>query len=138
VVITFHDITERVQSEEGLRRLATVVRDSNDAVTLQDRYGKIAAWNRGAERMYGYPEAEALKMNIRDTVPEARRKEALDVVKRIFAGEIIESFETQRTTKDGRILDVWLTATVLNDENGQPEYFATTERDITGRRQAGQ
>ena len=42
------DITGRKQAEEAnLRRMATVVRDSNDAITIQDFDGRITAWNRG-------------------------------------------------------------------------------------------
>jgi len=37
-------------------------------------------------------------------------------ISRLIAGEAISSFETQRVTKDGRILDVWLTVTKLMDE----------------------
>jgi two-component system CheB/CheR fusion protein len=52
-VITFVDITELKRSEEVLRRMAVVIKDSNDAITVQDLDGCILAWNRGAERMYG-------------------------------------------------------------------------------------
>ncbi|MGD0174811.1 MAG: ATP-binding protein, partial [Anaerolineales bacterium] len=41
-----------------------------------------------------------------------------------------------RVTKDGRILDVWLTTTLLTDEKGKPVAIATTERDITERKKA--
>ncbi len=84
--------------------------------------------------MYGYSEAEALKMNIRDIVPEDKREEALGLVTQIFRGERVEALETQRRIKDGHILDVWLTVTVLTDEAGQPTAVATTERDITERK----
>jgi PAS domain S-box-containing protein len=120
--------------EEALVRLAVIVRDSNDAITVQSFDGDIAAWNKGAERMYGFREEEALKMNIRDILPEDRREEALELSRRILDGETIDSFETQRLTKDGRILDVWLTATALKDEVGKPISIATTERDITQRK----
>ena len=56
---------ERKNEETKIRRLATVVRDSNDAITVQDFEGQIIVWNRGAELMYGYSEEEALQM-IRD------------------------------------------------------------------------
>ncbi|MBW1678339.1 MAG: PAS domain S-box protein [Deltaproteobacteria bacterium] len=121
---------------EALRRLVVVVRDSNDAITVQDFKGNITAWNRGAERMYGYRESEALKMNIRNIVPESNKKEALAFVDRISKGQRVDSFETQRLTKDRRVLDVWLTATALMDEAGKPIAVATTERDITERKQA--
>jgi len=37
---------------------------SNDAITLQDFEGKFLNWNRGAEKIYGYTEKEALNMNM--------------------------------------------------------------------------
>ena len=68
---------EALREAEALRRLAVVVRDAHDAITVQDLEGRILAWNPGAERMYGWSEAEALAMNIRDLIPEGLREEAL-------------------------------------------------------------
>ena len=45
-------------------------------------------------------------------------------------GKEVKSFRTKRETKDGRILDVWLTATKLVDEKGKTTEIATTERDL--------
>lgn len=125
------DITQRKLNEEELRRLATVVKDSNDAITVQDFDGNIIAWNHSAEKMYGWNEKEALKMNILNTVPESKREEMSSFIKGIQKGKFIESFETQRLTKDGRVLDVWLTITKLVDDMGNTVSVATTERDIT-------
>ena len=139
VVITFVDITQLKRTEEllrrreaDMRRLATVLIDSNDAVTVLDLEGKIKAWNKGAKNMYGYSENEALKMNIRDIVP-GDRQETLAFIKKVEEEEV-ESFETERITKDGRRLQVWLTVTKLVDENGKTVAVATTERDIPGRK----
>ena len=129
-------VNERLKSSD-IRRLAAVVIDSNDAITVQDLEGKISAWNRGAERMYGYTELEARAMNIQDTIPSAKRQEALEFIAAVAAlAPAAPSFETQRVTKDGRTLDVWLTVTVLVDEAGKPVGIATTERDITERKRA--
>ena len=130
-VITFVEITE-VKRLQDLSRLAVVVRDSNDAITVQDFEGNILAWNSGAERMYGWSEAEALEMNIRDMVPESKRQETLAFVEQIASGEDVVSFETQRMTKDGRVMDVWMTVTKLINEADVPYALATTERDVTG------
>ena len=133
VVITFVDITRMKQWEE-MRRLAAVVRDSNDAIMLLDFEGNITAWNRGAEKMYGYKERKALTMNIREIVPPEKAEEAAVFVKKLKGGELVDSFETQRMTEDGRRLEVWLTVTKLADAEGRPLAIATTERDITGRK----
>ena len=131
-----HDLSERKRADEEAMRMVTVVRDSNDAITIQDFAGKIIAWNHGAEMMFGYSEQEALKMEIWQLAPEDKAAEQKDFMRRLLAGETITSFETQRLTKDGRILDVWLTVTKLMDDAGRPIGIASTERDITERKNA--
>ena len=130
---TYEDITERKREEIYNRRMATVMQDSNDAITIQDFEGRITAWNRGAELMYGFSEAEALLMNIELLTAPDKIAEQKDFIRRLIAGEAITSFETQRVTKDGRVLDVWMTVTKLMDDAGNPVGLASTERDITGR-----
>ncbi len=133
VVITFVDVT-RIKEWDEIQRLATVVRDSNDAILLMDFDGKITAWNKGAEKMYGYREDKALTMNIREIVPRDKAEEATAFVKKLESGDLVDSFETQRMTEDGRRLDVWLTVTMLTDGEGKPVVIATTERDVTGKK----
>ena len=133
-VVTFVDITEQKQADV-LRRLGTILRDSNDAITMQDFDGKILAWNRGASQMYGWTEAEALKMSILDFVPQAKRAEIRNLYQRLSKGEIIQPFETLRLARDGRILKIWITLTTLFNDAKQPVSVATTERDITDRKQ---
>jgi len=135
---TERDITEHKREAEEVSRMVTVVRDSNDAITIQDYDGKITAWNRGAELMFGYSEQEALRMKIWQLAPTDKMAEQKDFNQRLFAGEKIPSYETQRLTKDGRLLDVWLTVTKLVDDAGKVIGIAATERDITKRKRAEQ
>jgi len=137
LVITFNDITRLRRAEKQTRRLATVVRDTTDAILLFDPHGNIVNWNRGAQAMYGWSEEEALHMNIRDLTPADQLAENIELIQRLSSGKIIFSFETRRKTKDGRLLEVWLTATAIWDESGENlEAVATTERDITDRHKA--
>ena len=143
IATTERDITERKRAEtvlqqklEELGRMATVVSNSNDTVIMHDLDGKILAWNRGAKEMYSYTEAEALGRNVREIVAEPDREAALTLIQKIKQGEIVRSFELRRLAKDGRVLDVWLTTTLLRDETGSPVAIATTERDITERKRA--
>jgi len=122
------------EKQEEIRRLSTVVSDSNDAVILHDFDGRILAWNYGAKVTYGYTEAEALKMNIRDIISKVDRPEALELIQRIRHGEIVKSYELRRITKDGRTLDMWVTCSLILDEKGKAVSIATTERDITYRK----
>ena len=141
IATTERDITERKKKEisliervKELHRLATVVNDSNDAVIMHDLDGKILTWNHGAKEIYGYTEVEVLGKNVREIVAEPDREALLTMIRKIKEGEIVKSFELQRVAKDGRILDIWLTATLLSDEKGKPVAIATTERDITERK----
>jgi two-component system CheB/CheR fusion protein len=137
-VITFVDITEMQRTREALRqandqqRLAVVVRDSRDAIAVQDMQGRILAWNQAAERLYGWNEAEALRMNIRDLIAEPRRAEALAVVKRLGQAAVLAPYRMPRLAKDGRVVEVWLTATALVNDAGMVYAIATTERECSG------
>jgi two-component system, chemotaxis family, CheB/CheR fusion protein len=134
VVVTFVDIHASRMAEEKMRHLATVLRDSYDAVTVHDFDGRILAWNHGAEVMFGYTEAEALRRNILSLVPHSKRDEMRALFHRLDQGEEITSLETQRKIKGGGVLDVWLTITALLDDDGRPTAIATTERDISQRK----
>jgi two-component system CheB/CheR fusion protein len=135
-VITFTEITEikraqaALRESENLRRLAVVVRDAHDAIAVQDLEGRILAWNPGAERMYGWSEAEALAMNMRDLIPENRREETLAVLRKLSRAEVLEPYRMPRIAKGGRIVEVWLTATALVNDSGAVYAIATTERKV--------
>ncbi len=122
---------KQMGSLEKFRRMATVIQDSNDAITFQDLEGNILAWNRGAEIIYGYSQAEALGMNIVDIVPTQYQPEALGFLTSLKRGELVRTLETKRKRKDGQIIDVWLTNTKLTDDKGKLTGIATTERNIT-------
>ena len=92
------------------------------------------AWNPGAERMYGWSEAEALSMNIRDMVPEDSRDDEPSLMRRLSKGEKLEPFRSQRLAKDGKVLDVWLTISALVNPSGLPYAVSTIERQIQNRR----
>jgi two-component system CheB/CheR fusion protein len=133
VVVTWTDITHLKLSDERARRLAAVVQDSNDAVTVFDLKGRYLAWNRAASAMYGYSETEALGMSVSDLVPRGARQDHLDFIRHAEHNEALHSYETQRITKDGRVVDIWLTLSVLSDDGGKAIAVASTERDLVDR-----
>ncbi len=129
VVMTFFNV-QKIKQADKLRRLATVLADSNDAVTILDMKGNILAWNKGAHQMYGWTESEALKMNFGQFLPDDKQDEFKSIVEKLKKNVPVTSFKTQRKTSSGKILDVWVTITALNDENGRPVEIASTERDL--------
>ncbi len=133
-VITFIDITEMVHIREDLRkandlaRLAVVVRDSRDAVTVQDLNGSILAWNPGAERIYGWTETEALAMNISERLPPGLLAQELATLSALIDNQTSTPYRTQRLTRNGDVVEVSVTASALLNEAGQTYGVATTER----------
>ena len=128
-VITFLDVTELKKGQEGLQRLAVVVRDSRDAIVVQDLTGRILAWNPGAERLYGWTEAEALAMNIRDLIPEALREAAVQRARELGEARSLQPYASQRVAKDGRIVDIQMAATALTTPAHIPYAISTIERE---------
>jgi two-component system CheB/CheR fusion protein len=134
-VISFVDITEITrtraalsQANDSLLRLAVVVRDAHDAITVQDLDGRILAWNPGAVRMYGWSEAEALKMNVRDRIPPGLREGALARLAQLSRAEVLEALRTQRLARSGALVEVSIISTALVNEGGKIYAIATTER----------
>ena len=78
----------------ALRHLARVVESSDDAIVSKDLNGTITAWNRAAERIFGYSAAEAIGQSIRMIIPADRQAEEDMVLARIRAGEAITHFDT--------------------------------------------
>jgi len=133
-VITFFDITATKNAQEMLKRaneqlrLAIVVRDAQDAILMLDLDGRIMAWNVSAQKMFGWSEAEALSMNIRDMLPAELRDRELDNLLSVAKVDSQAPYATKRMNKDGRTIDVWLTATAMLDSAGRVYAIATTER----------
>ena len=129
LVITFVDIT-RVKQAEAVQHLAIVVNDAYDAITVQDLEGQILAWNPAAEQLYGWRADEAMALPIAARVPPARQADELQMLLRLGQAEVLQPYRTERITKDGRTLAIWLTATALVNTAGQVYAVATTERRI--------
>lgn len=135
-VITFTEISvmkkaqAALRDSEALRRLAIVVRDARQAILVQDMTGRILAWNPGAEKLYGWREADALAMNIRDMMPENGREEALDAVRKHCQSGVLDPMRQQRIAKDGRTINVSMAASALVNDAGITYAIATTETAV--------
>ena len=135
-VISFVDITEVLDMRIALQeaheqaRLAVVLRDAFDAITVQDLSGKILAWNPAAVHMYGWTEEEALKMNGRDRIAPHKQVEELFKIASLSQSGVLEPYRTQRLTKAGTLIDVWMTSTALVNKLEKVYAIATTERAV--------
>lgn len=135
-VISFFDITEIVIMREELQeankssRLAVVVRDAIDAITVHDMQGKILAWNPGAQKLYGWSEEEALQMNVKDRIPKNLQKEDIKKLKELSQSKILESYKTKRLTKDSKEIEISVISSALYNEQNKMYAISTTERAL--------
>jgi PAS domain S-box-containing protein len=111
--------------------LAAIIENSDDAIISKDLNGIIRSWNRGAERIFGYTEEEAVGRHISLLAAPDRLEDFPNIIERISRGERIEHFQTARRAKDGRILSVSLTVSPIKDAAGQIIGASKIARDIT-------
>jgi PAS domain S-box-containing protein len=125
------DISKRKRVEESAARLAAIVEHSDDAIFSTDLDGTISSWNRGAERLYGYTEAEAIGKSLTMLLPAGRADEEPAIIQRIRNGESVENYETERRRKDGTVIDVSLTVSPVKDGAGKIIGVSKVARDIS-------
>jgi len=107
--------------EESLaenRRLALVAKQSSDAIIIHDLEGRISFWNPAAERMFGYSTDEIVGRSATLLAPPDRQHEIGDNLEVIRNRGLIEMSETCRVSRDGRLVDVALSAAPLVEPDG--------------------
>jgi len=116
--------------------MRAVVESSDDGIISKDLNGVITSWNAGAQRIFGYTEAEVIGQPITIIIPPELHGEERQVLQRLRAGERIEHYETVRLTKRGKRVDVSLTISPMKDSTGRIVGASKIARDITERKRA--
>jgi PAS domain S-box-containing protein len=117
-----------------LTQLAAIVQSSDDAIIGKTLDGVITYWNKGAERIYGYSAVEACGKPVSILIPSTRSNELTEILARIRNGERVESYETERTRKDGTGITMSLTVSPIKGPDGKLVGASTIARDITERK----
>ncbi|MGA2480971.1 MAG: PAS domain S-box protein, partial [Spirochaetia bacterium] len=121
--------------------LASAVKSSDDAIITKTSEGIITSWNLGAESIYGYAAAEVLGKPVSILVPAGQPDEVPGLLERLKKGEGIHHYETVRQRKDGKLIHVSLSISLIKEGSGKATGVATFARDITAefeaRSQAG-
>jgi PAS domain S-box-containing protein len=133
MTVRLRDVSQRYQTEQRLRQMATIVDSSQDAIISEDLNGVIVSWNPSAQAMYGYTAPEAIGRDARMLLPPGAPDEVTANVNAARNG-LSNTVETKRQRKDGRLIDVSLTISPLRGEHGEVLGLATIARDITERK----
>ena len=123
---------------DGGRLAQTIVRAAPDAIIYADARGMICFWNHGAERVFGFAEAEALGRSLDIIIPEGLRARhwagysatMQSGSTRYGAGELLA---VPAMRKDGRRISIEFTILPFRDDAGKMEGIAAILRDVTAR-----
>lgn len=132
------DISERKRAEERIRQLATIVEQSNDAIIGKSIDGIITSWNRGAERLYGYTEAEMLGQPISVLAAPGYEEKGTGMMAKMKRGDAVPPYEAVRRRKNGELINVSLALSAVRDQDGRVVGFSAIARDVTERKRTEQ
>jgi diguanylate cyclase (GGDEF)-like protein/PAS domain S-box-containing protein len=129
VFTTFTDITERRKAEQVLRRHKVIVDTAQDGFWMTDAQGNIQEVNQAYSDMTGYSIDELLTMNIRD-LEASEDQAAVEIHIEQIIAQGHDLFETQHRHKDGRKIDIEVSATFMHES----QVFFVFCRDIGERK----
>lgn len=128
---TAQDVTDERRTTEAMARLAAVVASTASAVYTKSLDGAITSWNRGAERLYGYGEEEAIGRPASMLAAEGAEGDLARILATVAAGEAAERVEAPRRRKDGSRIFVSLTASPLRNGEGRIVGASVVAHDVT-------
>ena len=111
--------------------LAAIIDSSADAIISKTLEGFITSWNRGAERIFGYGEAEVIGKHISLLIPPDKLGEEDMILNQIRNGLEVKHFDTLRVTKSGETIPISLTVSPIRGRDGRIIGASKIARDIT-------
>jgi hypothetical protein len=121
---------EVAEHEQTTSLLTSLVQSSDDSIVGLDLEGRLLTWNHGAERLYGYREAEVQGRPVDLLLAGERRAEMAAALDRVRRQQTTERFETEHVTKDGRRVHVFLTMSPIRDAPDRLIGVSIVGRDI--------
>jgi PAS domain S-box-containing protein len=138
------DITERKRAEQAAleanaeiqetkRYLTRLIESSPDGIIATDKEGRVVLFNEGAESLLGYRAADVIgRPTVELYESEDRAKEVLTEMRK--RGGTSAGFESVLRAKDGRLIPVLISASVLLDKDGQEAGMVGFATDLRARK----
>jgi PAS domain S-box-containing protein len=128
------DITERKALDEKLQRtldaFSAVIEASPAGIVSMSPDMRVTTWNKAAERMFGWTAEEAIGA-MAPFVPAARMESARRIHQKAACGEVTFIEHALGQCKDGRIINLSLSAAPLHDAEGAYSGVALNLLDTT-------
>lgn len=135
LTVYFQDVTkQRLQKKELDEHYKSLFINNADAVFSFDLNGNYLSVNPAMERMFGYSEAEFLRMCFVPLIVEEEVERVKTIFSKAAQGEI-QNYETKTIDKNGRIIDVKVTNIPITIEDTIVGIYGIA-RDITTVKQA--
>ncbi|BDZ72454.1 hypothetical protein GCM10025856_01730 [Methylophaga marina] len=109
----------------------SIVNSSFDAIVCKTLDGIVLNWNPAAEKIFGYSADEMVGESMLKIFPDNKKQEEADILEKIRRGEVVNHFQTVRTHKSGRLIDVSVTISPVYDADGRIVAASKIARDIT-------
>jgi PAS domain S-box-containing protein len=141
IVITWRDVTDHKRAEKALKeseqRFGSSFREASIGMALVGTDGRFLQVNRSLCEILGYSEEELLRKNFRDITHPDDLEADVEQVRRMLSGEI-KTYQKEKRYfhKDGHVVWILLSVSLVHDEEGKPLYFISQIQDITERREA--
>ncbi len=132
------EIEERKRTEAELQRtkeyLENVIANTVDAIGIVDRHGKIILWNRRSVEIYGYQLQELAAKTAFDLYADP---EELDrMLRKLRRDGVVREFEIRMKKKDGTIVPMDISISLLKDDRGRTIGSVCVARDLSERKKA--
>jgi PAS domain S-box-containing protein len=140
VTETIMDITEIKANENRLKesekKHRTVMETCADPFVVYDQFGRVTYLNPAFTETFGWRLDELLGKRIEFVPDQKAVQKTQAAIRTILNDGTTVRFESQRLTKDGRILDVRIAGARLQDEKGDFEGIVVNLHDITKQKRA--
>jgi PAS domain S-box-containing protein len=132
------EIEERKRTEAELKQtkeyLENVIANSVDAIGIVDRHGKFILWNRRSVEIYGYQLEELADKTAFDLYADPDELDRM--LGRLRHDGVVREFEILMKKKDGTIVPMDISISLLKDDQGRTIGSVCLARDLSGRKKA--
>jgi PAS domain S-box-containing protein len=132
------EIEERKRTETELKRikeyLENVIDNSVDAIGIVDRHGKFILWNRRAAEIYGYQLEELAHKTAFELYADPMELDYM--LRRLRRDGVVREYEIPMKKKDGTIVPMDISISVLKDDRGRTIGSVCVARDLSERQKA--
>lgn len=129
--VILRDITERERAEAEIRYQANLLANVSDAIISTGLDFKIKSWNRGAEKIYGWSEAEMLGKDAQVAIPIEYENTTVEQARAKLEGDGHWEGVTRQRTASGAKRYIASSVTLLRDPFNVPTGAVAVNRDIS-------